>query len=381
MTQTKRQTNTLPQEYEAHTDKYFLRSKEILEKENINPIVRYQVFARTNGIVRGVNEAVDFIYQTVGAKAKVYALRNGQEFENGEPLMKIEGYVQDLVDLETVYLGITAGELTGFVDLDNARIEARKIVDAAKGIPVWYFGARHFDPRIDAEMGRICQSEGFVGASTDVAAAAWGAKGAGTTPHSLILSYTAHMLENKLDLNPTVETAKAFDKYMDPKVPRIMLIDTFNREIDDTLATAEALDNLAGVRIDTCGENYTQGIENVVLPELDVPEKYLTGKGVKIAGVWGLREALVKNGLEDVGLVVSSGFNVDKTRAFVKANNAFNDIYGVPLFTAIGTGSIAKPKMTTSDIVAYFSEQNEIWTPLSKKGRDETPTKRLEEVL
>ena len=31
---------------EQYTDKYFLRAKQILEQENINPIVRMQVFAR-----------------------------------------------------------------------------------------------------------------------------------------------------------------------------------------------------------------------------------------------------------------------------------------------------------------------------------------------
>ena len=139
--------------------------------------------------------------------------------------------------------------------------------------------------------------------------------------------------------------------------------------------------DLAGVRIDTCGENYTQGIERVILPKLNVPEKYLVGRGVKIAGVWGLRQAQIENGYEDQQLVVSSGFNEEKTAAFVEADRIFQKNYGVPLFTSIGTGSIANPKMTTSDIIAYFSEKKGIWIPNSKNGRKETETKRLEEVL
>ncbi len=48
--------------YRDYTDKYFLRSKQILEAENINPVVRYQVFARQDiKSLVGVNKAVDFI--------------------------------------------------------------------------------------------------------------------------------------------------------------------------------------------------------------------------------------------------------------------------------------------------------------------------------
>ena len=42
-------TSQLPEKHEPFTDKYFLRSKEILQKDNINPIVRYRVFARKAG--------------------------------------------------------------------------------------------------------------------------------------------------------------------------------------------------------------------------------------------------------------------------------------------------------------------------------------------
>jgi len=369
------------QDHKEYTDKYFLRTKKILESEGINPRVRYQVFARTNGIVTGMNEALEFLGQNISSETKVYALREGESFVSGEPLMKLEGRVQDLVDLETVYLGILAGGLTGDIYLNEVRQKARAIYNAAQGKPVIYFGARHFHYGLDEKIGKICQEEGFVGSSTDIASKAWGSKGLGTIPHALVLAYTAYFKENNLNLNPTVEAAKAFDRNIPKEVPRIVLIDTFNREIEDTLSTAREVKDLAGVRIDTCGENYTQGIERVILPKLNVPEKYLVGRGVKIAGVWGLRQAQIENGYENQQLVVSSGFNEEKTAAFVETDRIFQKNYDVPLFTSIGTGSIANPKMTTSDIVAYFSEKKGIWIPNSKNGRKETETKRLEEVL
>jgi len=134
------------------------------------------------------------------------------------------------------------------------------------------------------------------------------------------------------------------------------------------------------VRIDTCGENYSQESKYIPLPSLNVDSKYLRGKGVTIAGVWALRRSLDENDLGKLEITVSSGFNESKTRAFIEADKAYQKIYGKPLFDSIGTGSLAKPIMTTSDIVAYFSEKHKKWKSLSKIGRGEIQTKRLEEI-
>ncbi len=371
----------LVREYKEYTDKYFLRSKQILQAEGINPVVRYQIFARQDiPKLQGVNETVDFVRDITGDKTRIYALRDGQEYAAKEPIMKIEGRVQDLVDLETVYLEILSGRFTGEINLQEVRQKARNVFNAAQGKPVYYFGARHFAPELDEGIAKICQEEGFAGCSTDIGAEAWNTKGGGTVPHVLVLTYAIYMQEQELKGNPTVEATRAFDRNIDERVPRITLVDTFNREIEDTIATAKAVLNLTGIRIDTCGENYAQGSKNVQLPNLDVNSKYLKGKGVTIAGNWALRKALDENNLGNLEITVSSGFNEEKTAAFVEADKAYKGIYGKPLFDSIGTGSLAKPVMTTSDIVAYFSEKQNKWLPLSKVGRGETPTKRLEEI-
>jgi len=377
---------TTRENYEEYTDKYFLRARQILEAEGINPIVRYQIFARKNiSRLKGIEEAVGFIRSIVNNKVKIYALRDGQEYRAGEPIMKIEGRVQDLIDLETIYLGILAGALTreccGEINFSEIRGNARRIVEAAKNKKVFYFGARHFHPTLDERIARICQEEGFAGCSTDIGARAWNDKGIGTIPHALILSYAAHMQEKEMRGNATVETAKSFNKYVDKKIPRIVLIDTFNREITDSLETAVNLENLQAVRIDTCGENYAQGSQKIKLPKIDVPEKYLRGRGVTISVVWALRQALDKQGFEDVGIVVSSGFNADKTLAFIEADRVYQETHSRELFNSIGTGSLANNSiMTTSDIVAYFSEKDNEWKPIAKKGRCEIKSDRLEEV-
>lgn len=376
-TETTQKSAVVQEGHEPYTDKYFLRSREILKAEDINPIVRYQVFARQDLTLEGVDEAVEFLGQ-VGRDIRVYGLRDGEEYRANEPILKLEGHVQDLVDLETYYLEILSGNLTGEVDLQEVRENAKAVYEAASGKAVLYFGARHFHYDLDEAIARICKEEGFVGCSTDIGAKAWNARGMGTIPHALVLSYAAYMDEQGRKGNATVEAAKAFDNHISKEVPRIVLVDTFNREITDSIATARVLPSLMGARIDTCGENYTEGSREVVLPELNVPEKYLQGRGVTIASAWGVRRGLDEAGLGHLELTLSSGFNAEKTAAFVDADKVYQEMYGKPLFDAIGTGSLAKPIMTTSDIVAYYNRAAGAWRPMVKVGRCEMPSTRLE---
>jgi len=380
----------ISENYLQYTDKYFLRTRQILEAKGINPTVRYQVFARNGGEIKGLNDAVKFVKTVAGNRAQIYALKDGEFYTPGEPLMKIEGRVQDLVELETVYLGLISGGLTGDIDMNTVRQRARDIKSAAKDKKLIYFGARHFHPSLDSEISRICMEEGFDGCSTDIGAKAWSSFGNGTTPHALIVSYAVYMEQNGITGNPTVESAKGFDEVVDKKVPRIMLIDTFNQETRDTIETARAIPNLRGVRIDTCGENFINAFPEVCsrhvvkapyeVFNLNIDKKYFGGTGVKVFGVWNLKENLHYNSLDNLELVLSSGFNAEKTRAFVKADEKFNEIYNVPMFTTIGTGSIANPVMATADIVAYYDEKTETWKEKHKVGRPEILTNRLREV-
>ena len=86
----------LPKTHEKYTDKYFLRTKKILEKDEINPMVRYQVFVRKGpGIVAGIEEAIEIIetYSPNFRKngGKIYALKDGDDYAAGETLMHIDG--------------------------------------------------------------------------------------------------------------------------------------------------------------------------------------------------------------------------------------------------------------------------------------------------
>src|SRR5207248_1647536 len=83
------------------------------------------------------------------------------------------------------------------------------------------------------------------GCATPLGAQLAGLEGAsGTMPHSMILLF-----------GDTVKAALAFDKNMGDDVLRIVLVDTFKDEAEESLRVAEALGKrLRGVRLDTPGE-------------------------------------------------------------------------------------------------------------------------------
>jgi len=375
----------LIERYKEHTDKYFLRAKKILQKKNINPIVRYQVFAREDrDKLIGIKEAVDFIMNRylldARSSMRVFALEEGSKYKAGEPILKIEGFVQDLIDLETVYLSILSGNNTPHLDMLVVEKNAKDIVKAAQDKPVWYFGARHFASDWDEHICEVCKDAGFAGCSTDIGAKAWGTKGIGTIPHALIIADAAYIDEEGIEEFSTLRMARAFDEIIEKEVPRIILIDTFNREQQETFRVAREMESLEGIRIDTCGENFTQGTDKFLLPNFGLNPKYIKGRGVTITGVWALRTFLDREGFPDLKITVSSGFNADKTKAFMDADRIFKRMYKKPLFDSIGTGSVAKSFSTTSDIVAYYNKKLKGWIKLSKVGRKEVESNRLKEI-
>lgn len=390
----------LPESHEAYTDKYFLRSKEILVKENLNPMVRAQVFIRQGpGVVRGIEEAVAAIKKyspLLEHGGSIYAKKEGEVYQSGESVMIIDAPIQDIVELETIYLGIITAETTRYndkvssVNLKAVHDRAAQIVKAAEGRPVMYFGARHWHYAEDAAIASAAFDAGFQAASTDVAAKLLDQKGAGTIPHALENIFAAKYGAQRA----VVEATRAFDRAIDPAVPRIALIDYNNKEIADSLAVANALQGrLAAVRVDTCGENVAQGaLASLVGTEaqqwreqgtpLPVPEsndaKFWVGTGVTITGVYALRKALDAAGHKEVGLYLTSGFgNVEKVAAFTRAEK----ILGVQLFDALGVGGLYSPCHTSTMDIVQVGDTLESLRNVSKVGRFYRPNPTLRKVL
>lgn len=281
--------------------------------------------------------------------------------------MVVEGKAQDIIDLETMYLGVISAETTKKVDnrdidLNEVESNMKAVVDLAGTRPVMYMGARHWRWDRDAEISQACFKGGASDCSTDIGAEAVGKKGAGTIPHALEAIYHWKMRTKNLAV---LSAVRAFDQHISKDVPRIALIDYANQEIWDTIRCYEHLrDRLWGVRIDTCGENYMEG----VMPYIG---SGVVSKGVSLKGVYLIRKMLNDANLDDVKICLSSGFaNPDKVKMFVDAEKEL----GMRLFDMLGVGQVFHSRVTTGDIIEIEGES------IHKVGRPYRPNPRLKQV-
>lgn len=364
----------LPHNHEPYTDKYFLRTKKVLEEERLNPHVRVKVFCRST--FRYGEETRDTIEEMISElpnREITFHLREPSTYQPGQPLMVYEGPAQELVDLETVLLGETSSILTA-KHTDNGSIpwghefskrvqEAAHIYNRAE-IPFLYFGARHYSWREDKRLAGLALSAGAAQTSTYIGSSNIYQDGVGTTPHMLtILLASEHGREDA-----TLETAKAFHEHIDESVPRTILVDTFNYELTDAIEVLEYFNEVepeaqVGLRIDTCGENVAETGEPG-----DGPHPYSKGSGVTTTAVWNLHRGLLEEGFEDFRIFVSSGMGKpDKARAFVEASEVFEEEYSRPMFHGVGAGDFADTIQCTADPFMVDGE------PLAKTGREVNP--------
>ena len=396
-------------DFEKYTDKYFLRAYEILQKENLNPFVRAQIFVRKGpGTIFGMQEAVDFILSHSDLEkngGRIYALSDGDTYQPLETILLIEAPILDIIRLETVYLGIISSALAIHndcqkLDLNAAQSRMQKIVDAAESRPVTYFGARHWHYTEDAPIAAAAVRGGAVGAATDAGAACLGKEGSGTIPHALENIFAWKEGSKNGPKNAVKNATLAFDKHMPADISRVALIDYNNREIDDTLETVKAVPSLFAIRIDTCGENIGQGALSfsdfngktsaekekkiqsffkserpLLIPEKD--EKYWFGTGVSVSGVYVIRKALNDNDYGHIQIMLSSGFG---DSAKVKAFTAAERLLGIRLFDSLGVGGIYDSRDSTMDIVAVGDSLDSM-VPVSKVGRTYRPNPKLKRIV
>ncbi len=395
-----RLANELPAESAPYTDTYFLRSLEVLKRERLNPDARIQLSIRKGpGEAHGIDEALAVIQRysaLVANGGRVFALQDGDRYVAKEPLLMIEGKLQDVIALETMYLGVLSRATTcandGHDGVDRALVKERmaRVVALAGGRPVIYMGARHWHFEEDAAISRAAFEGGATETSTDIGAAVVGKRGVGTTPHILENAFATVYGRDLAVLAATL----AFDRHIDPQVPRVALVDYNNREIRDSLAVAAALrERLHGVRIDTCGENVMEGglcaaddpaakawrDAGIDLPAADHPEaRYWYGTGVTISGVYAVRKALDDAGFTHVRIVLSSGFgDAAKVQAFVNAEKRL----GVRLFDALGVGKLFPTRDSKAEFVGWKPEGELEYRALAKVGRGYRHNSRLKLVL
>jgi nicotinate phosphoribosyltransferase len=160
----------------------------------------------------------------------------------------------------------------------------------------------------------------------------------------------------------TVLAAQKFAEFMPPDVKLISLVDFENDSVRTSLEVARALGSkLYGVRLDTSGTM----VDVSIFPQMGAFDP----RGVNPQLVWNVRNSLDAEGFEDVKIVVSGGFTVEKIRAFEDASVPV-DAYGVgsSLFRDHGRYDF------TADVVMVDGRR------CAKIGREYRPNGRLELV-
>jgi len=314
-------------------DVYFARTVEILRREGLNPVATMEFFAGRAGVLCGIEEAKALLARVLPeGNREVWALAEGETMKEKEVVLRITAPYQSYGLYETAIDGILA-YCSGWATA------ARECVEAAQGIPVVSFGARHVYPSVAGIMDYSAIVGGCAGCSSVAGAKLAGIEPSGTIPHALILI-----------IGDTVKATLAFDKHMPAGVPRVSLIDTFKDEAEEAVLVAQALGKkLNSVRLDTPPER------GRVTPDL----------------VREVRARLDLAGFKKVKIFVSGGINVERIKQFVEA--------GAPV-DGFGVGSYisgAKPIDFTADLHEIEGK------PIAKRGRIPgiTPNPRLKRIM
>ena len=285
----------------ATTDIYFVKTLQILRHMGIGATEAIaEIFARKPGVFAGLPEALSLLKDR---EAQVWALPEGECFDKKEVLMRISGPYEQYGALETPLLGILASS-SGWATA------AAEIKEAAGDSPVTVFGARHVHPAVAPVMERSAIIGGVDGSSCILGAKLAAMEPVGTAPHALFLI-----------AGDTVAAALAYDECMPQSSARLILVDTFKDEAEESLRVAQAMQgHLSGVRLDTPSERGGVGIELVR----------------------EIRARLDRAGFPEVKVFVSGGLTPERLRLLKEAGAA-----------AFGVGSYisgARPIDMTMDL-------------------------------
>ncbi|MCY0859430.1 MAG: nicotinate phosphoribosyltransferase [Sulfolobaceae archaeon] len=305
------------------TDIYFLRTKYVLEKLGLaNTKVRMEFHAYS--LPKGYSWAVftgleEVLHLLEGKPVTVYSMPEGTLFKDIEPVMIIEGNYLDFGVYETALLGILR-------HYSSISTKAARIKALALDKLVLFFGLRALHPAVAPMADRAAYIGGADAVSGALSEKYLGLKPTGTMPHALMLV-----------VGDNEKAWAAFDEYMPPDVPRIILVDTFEDERTEALKAAKLLkDKLYGVRLDTPASrrgNFRKLIEEVR---------------------WTLRI----NGFNKVKIIVSGGIDEDDVVNLRDVVDGFG----------VGT-SIAFPESVDFSADIVEKEIDGKWIPFTKRGK------------
>ncbi len=319
-------TFNFPESIREHfyTANYFTKTEQIIKEHLHDVVVTMQFFAREEGYVCGLDEALALLstFAINPNELEVAALYDGEHIKPYEPVLKITGKYTSFGFLESLIDGLLTRRT-------NVCTNTKAVLDAASPVDVFSMADRQDDFLTQAGDGYASFIAGITKFSTDAQGSYVNVQGMGTMPHALIA-----MCEGDV-----VKASELFIKTF-PNTPLTALVDYQNDSATDALRVARAFPNeLNAVRLDTSRA---------------LADKYFDDKGYDFEEVRGVskhlvfavRKALDEAGFKHVKIVVSSGFTPEKIRAFA-AENVPVDMYGVGSYLvnhkAIGfTGDIVR---------------------------------------
>ncbi len=300
------------------TDVYFERTKKILHslgkdaRVNVEFVVKKFPALNNWGIFAGLEEAMTILDRL---PVTVEGLPEGSLFFEDEPVLTLTGNYLDFGPYETALLGLLC-------QASGVATRAARCKKAAGDRPVISFGARRMHPALAPMIERNAFIGGCDGVASIAAAELLQITPSGTIPHALILL-----------LGDTLEAVKAFDEFIDPNIPRVALIDTFNDERFEALRVAEFFkQKLAAIRLDTPGNR----------------------RGDFVSLAQEIRWELDLRGYQHVKIFLSGGIDEKKILQY----NCIADAYGV------GTDISNAPVLDFSMDIVEINGQ-----PLAKRGK------------
>ncbi len=314
-----------------------------------------------------------------------------------QPVMRVRGRYRDLALLETPTLGILSRA-------SRIATNVYKTLIAARGKPVLFFPARFDAHEVQAADGYAYniavqrfnldygdRLRAFV--STDAQGDWWGGAGGGTVPHAVIACF----------LGDTAAAMLAFASTVPPHVPRIALVDFNNDSVTDSLRSLRAMFEryrelmergqeseaqqyiLYGVRLDTSNSMRDVNVPPLGDPALDLgvtPRLVFTVRQAlntaweswELAPQW---QARAQAYCQNVKIVVSGGFSLDKIRRFEKLGVPV-DIYGVGSSLMSNDAAAGTNTDFTADVVRI--KINGEWIDMPKLGRRPCDNPDLERI-
>lgn len=287
-----------------YTAIYLTKTKKIITSNNLHnhTILRYTHLNKNDIFVCGINHCVEILKQYKG-NFNVYGIKDGSLVRPGQPILVISGDYSSVAETESVLDGILSRE-------SSICNKVKKVLNLIKPDQLIYMGDRsdvYVTQPFDGYAAYIAGMRIFTTNAQVSLLCDKNVKVVGTMPHALIQQFNGNLSKALWAYHKTYPNEKlsALVDYHNDVVAEIKKIDKKLYPLIDS------------IRIDTsssiCDKSLSKNKNNF---------------GVSSKLVLKARQALNNCGLENVKIIVSSGFNFKKIKHFID-NKIPVDKYGI----------------------------------------------------